>query len=173
VGNGSLDIRPARGGEYRIVVALVKEYLASLPFEARTFQDVERELRNIDTEYGPPDGVALLAHLEGQAVGVVGVRRFDADVAELKRMWVRAQHRGSGLGRRLADAALREARILGYRAIRLDTVVGVMDTANHLYESLGFVDIPPYRDNPIDGARFMELRLKRLSGEASAGEPWS
>lgn len=154
-----LVIKQAAGDDYAVVAALMREYIDWLPFDVSGFQDVEREMADLPSEYGPPGGVALLAILEGRPVGVVGVRRFSGDVAELKRMWVRPEGRGAGLGRALATAARSVAGDLGYRTIRLDTVAGLMDGANRLYESLGFHDIAPYRDNPIPGARFMELDL--------------
>jgi ribosomal protein S18 acetylase RimI-like enzyme len=77
----------------------------------------------------------------------------------MKRLYVRPAHRGSGLGRRLAEEIVRHARVLGYGAIRLDTVPSVMGAAVGLYRTLGFRDIPPYCLNPVPGALFLELRL--------------
>jgi putative acetyltransferase len=71
---------------------------------------------------------------------------------------VRPSARGKGLGRRLTEAVIAEARRLGYAHLRLDTVPG-MDSAQSLYERLGFREIAPYRPNPIPGARFLELEL--------------
>ena len=133
--------------------ALIREYTDSLGFDL-CFQDVERELAELRTEYGPPTGGAFLA----DDMGFVGVRRFAGDVAELKRMYVAPAARGRGLGRALAEAAVEEARRLGYRRLRLDTLA-TMEAAVALYRSLGFVDIEPYRENPIAGARYFELVL--------------
>jgi GNAT superfamily N-acetyltransferase len=76
----------------------------------------------------------------------------------MKRLYVRAHARGIGTGRALATAVIEEARPIGYRVMRLDTVPW-MTAAITLYESLGFRDVEPYRYNPIEGARFMELSL--------------
>ena len=76
----------------------------------------------------------------------------------MKRLYVSASARGSGLGRMLAEASIAEARRLGYRLMRLDTVPG-METAQKLYELLGFREIAPYTVNPVPGARFLELEL--------------
>jgi ribosomal protein S18 acetylase RimI-like enzyme len=65
------------------------------------------------------------------------------------------------LGRILAEQIIREAKRLGYDAIRLDTVPSVMGSAVALYRSLGFRDIPAYCFNPVPGALFMELRLQK------------
>ena len=135
------------------VRALVREYAASLPF-ALDFQDFDRELNELPGDYAPPKGALLLA----RGAGCVGLRPIDKTTCEMKRLYVRPSARGTGLGRRLAEAAITEARTLGYKRMRLDTVPG-MDSAQSLYERLGFEDIAPYRANPIPGARFLELQL--------------
>jgi len=135
------------------VRALVREYAASLPF-ALDFQDFDRELNELPGDYAPPKGALLLA----RGAGCVGLRPIDKTTCEMKRLYVRPSARGTGLGRRLAEAAITEARTLGYQRMRLDTVPG-MDSAQSLYERLGFEDIAPYRANPIPGARFLELQL--------------
>jgi GNAT superfamily N-acetyltransferase len=135
------------------VRALVREYAASLPF-ALDFQDFDRELNELPGDYAPPQGALLLA----RGAGCVALRPIDETTCEMKRLYVRPSARGTGLGRRLAEAAITEARTLGYKRMRLDTVPG-MDSAQSLYEQLGFEDIAPYRSNPIPGARFLELQL--------------
>jgi putative acetyltransferase len=139
--------------QWEVADAVIRAYVAALGFDL-CFQDVGRELAELSTEYGPPHGAAFLA----DDVGFVGIRRFDDDVAELKRMYVQPAARGRGLGRALAEAAVGEARRLGYRRVRLDTLAS-MEEAVALYRALGFVDIAPYRDNPIPGARYLELSL--------------
>ncbi len=138
---------------------LVRAYLAELPFEI-DFQDVERELADLSAEYGPPHGVALTARDDGgEAVGVVGVRRFDERDAELKRMYVAPEGRGLGTGRALGAAAVSAARELGYERLLLDTVE-TMVAAIRTYAALGFVEIPPYRHNPLPGARYFACQLR-------------
>jgi GNAT superfamily N-acetyltransferase len=144
--------------DWRAVDVLVREYLDSLPF-AVDFQDTDRELDELTTEYGEPHGVALLARVDGVDVGVVGVRRLDGDDAELKRMYVRATARRAGVGRLLGERAVREARRLGYRRILLDTVSS-MTEAITLYESLGFRPTAPYRHNPRPDATYFALVLR-------------
>lgn len=149
----------ARPDEYETVERLMREYVSWLPFDVSEFQDFDREMAEIQSEYGPPSGLAMLASLDERLAGVAGVRRVGPATAELKRMWVRPEARGHGLGQQMARRAIAEARGLGYRSVRLDTVTDVMTEANHLYDKLGFVEIEPYRDNPLPGARFMELDL--------------
>ena len=137
---------------------LIRAYLAALPFEI-DFQDLDRELADLPVEYGPPTGAAFVAVDQlGEAVGVVGVRRFGEGDAELKRMYVDPAGRGTGAGRALAAAAVEAARALGYRRVLLDTVAS-MEAAIATYEALGFVEIEPYRHNPLPDARYFALDL--------------
>ena len=108
--------------------------------------------------YGPPRGVLLLADIEGVPAGCAAVRRLDEVTCELKRVYVRPEFRGTGMGRRLTETAMRAASALGYKSIRLDTLPE-MATAQRIYEHLGFRDIPAYYGKPMAGQRFMEAVL--------------
>jgi putative acetyltransferase len=109
--------------------------------------------------YGPPRGVLLLAEIEGLVAGCAALRPLEDHICELKRVYVRAAHRGTGLGRILTKSALQAARDMGYERVRLDTLPE-MQAAQRLYESLGFRDIPAYYGAAIPGKRFMEAVLK-------------
>jgi putative acetyltransferase len=148
-----LTICVARTSDIAEVRTLFQEYADSLAF-ALDFQDFERELADLPGAYAPPRGALLVAH----GAGCVGLRPVDEHTCEMKRLYVRPSARGTGLGRRLAEAIVTEARRLGYTRMLLDTVPG-MEVAQGLYAQLGFRDIAPYRANPVAGVRFLELQL--------------
>ena len=137
---------------------LFLEYARSLTFDL-CFQSFDEELAGLPGDYAPPDGRLLLATFEGQAAGCVALHKIENDVCEMKRLYVRPQFRGKGLGKALAERIIHEAGEIGYKKLRLDTVEPVMRTAVAMYRALGFQEIAPYRANPIDGALYMELQL--------------
>ena len=136
---------------------LFREYAEGLGVDL-CFQDFENELRTLPGAYAPPHGALLLAEVEGEPAGCVVVRPLEAGICELKRLYLRAAYRRTGLGRALTEAALDAAREMNYSRIRLDTLPD-MQTAQRLYESLGFYDIQPYYDSPIPGKRCLEAVL--------------
>jgi putative acetyltransferase len=142
-----------------VVVArlLFEEYQRSLGISL-CFQNFDAELAGLPGSYAPPEGRLLLAFAGGTPAGCVALRKIEEGICELKRLWVRSAFRGTGLGRRLVAEILWDARGIGYRRVRLDTLPS-MKAAQTLYESFGFKDIPPYNDHPIEGTRFMEAAL--------------
>ena len=144
-------------GDVETARALFIEYHESLGISL-CFQNVDAEVASLPGAYAPPEGRLLVAFVGDRPAGCVALRKLEDGICEMKRLWVRPAFRGTRLGRRLAEAVLSEARAAGYRAIRLDTLPSMRE-AQALYVSLGFVDIPPYNDHPIEGTRFMELAL--------------
>ena len=136
---------------------LFVEYGSSLGFSL-CFQSFDEELKSLPGAYGPPSGRLLLARCTGHAAGCVALRKLEAGICEMKRLYVRPAFRGKGAGRSLAQAVIQAARECGYQRMRLDTL-STMKEAIALYESLGFHRILPYYDNPSPLAVFMELRL--------------
>lgn len=122
------------------------------------FQDFQHELDGLPGEYAPPDGRLLLAVENEQAIGCVAVRDLGNGVCEMKRLYVQPGHQGNGLGRKLAEAIIAEAKAIGYKKMRLDSLASLKEAAA-LYRSLGFVEIPAYRFNPLPEAVFFELEL--------------
>jgi putative acetyltransferase len=151
---------------------LFLEYAQSLGFSLG-FQNFDHELADLPSDYATPDGRLLLAEFEGQLAGCVALHKLVAkddanagsrvlvgsEVCEMKRLYLRPQFRGKGLGRALADRIISEARAVGYKRMRLDTVEPVMKDAVEMYRRLGFYEIAPYCNNPMSGALYMELAL--------------
>ena len=122
------------------------------------FQGFDQEVADLPGDYAPPRGRLYLAMAGGNPAGCVALRPLFHRDAEVKRLYVRPAHRGSGLGRILAQRVIEDARALGYEVLKLDTLPG-MKAAQRLYEDLGFRDTAPYNDNPVGGVRFMALQL--------------
>jgi ribosomal protein S18 acetylase RimI-like enzyme len=109
----------------------------------------------------------LLAWEDDAAVGCVALRKIADGICEMKRLYVHPEVRGSGLGRTLAEKLIQTARDLNYDRMRLDTLPGKMDRAIAMYRSLGFQEIEPYYDNPVEDALFMELFLDKNNRQSS------
>jgi putative acetyltransferase len=137
---------------------LLLEYWESRKLEF-TYFNFDREIANLPGDYAPPGGKLLLASCHAEPAGCVALRRIDLEICEMKRMYLREKFRGLGFGRALADAIIAEARRIGYRKMRLDTIGPTMREALHMYRQMGFRDIPAYRHNPLAGAAFLELDL--------------
>ena len=154
-------IRPSASAEdVATVRRLFVEYAESLSVDLCCFQDFDQELASLPGDYAPPAGALLLAEHEGEVVGCVAMRALEPPgMAELKRLYVRPNGRGLGVGRALTEAVLAIARGAGYESIRLDTLPE-MKEAQVLYRRLGFRETLPYRYNPIGGSVYMELALR-------------
>lgn len=138
--------------------ALFLEYAQSLGFSL-CFQNFGKELAGLPGEYAQPEGRLLLAEYKGQLAGCVALHRLQPGICEMKRLYLRPQFRGKGLGLALANGIIAEARKIGYQRMRLDTVEPVMKDAVIMYRRRGFQEIAPYCVNPIAGALYMELSL--------------
>ena len=143
--------------EWRNARELINEYADSLGLDL-SFQNFAHELAHLESEYAPPTGAFLIARDNDGLLGCIGLRRFDADTGEIKRLYVVPAARGRGVGRRLAEAAVDAGRKLGYRRLLLDTLPS-MNPARSLYLSLGFKPTDAYRFNPVAGTAFLELVL--------------
>jgi carbonic anhydrase len=146
------------------VQILFREY-GSMPEVELCVVNFEQEILSLRGTYVPPTGRLLLAASEGsdnreEAAGCVAIRQWEqaTDTCELKRLYVRNQFRGLGVGRKLLETAIEEARSTGYTKIVLDTLP-FMREAYTLYRSVGFREIPAYQKHPTPGAIFFALTL--------------
>jgi len=123
------------------------------------FQGFEAELAGLPGKYAPPDGRLFLACVDRRLAGCIAMRKLDGDTCEMKRLFVRDGFRGHGVGVTLIEKLIVEARLAGYRKMRLDTFPPKMGKAVSLYEAYGFRPIPAYYHNPHEDVLFMELDL--------------
>ncbi|MEW6673786.1 MAG: GNAT family N-acetyltransferase [Thermodesulfobacteriota bacterium] len=143
--------------EIEAIRRLFREYEAFLDVDL-CFQSFEEELAGLPGKYAPPDGILLLAS-DGQAsAGCGALRKLEDGVCEMKRLFVKPEFRGIGLGAALAKRLIREAADLGYATMLLDTL-DRLKAAMSIYESLGFVRTEPYYQNPLAGVVYWKLDL--------------
>ncbi|MES2717742.1 MAG: GNAT family N-acetyltransferase [Pseudomonadota bacterium] len=140
---------------------LFREYAQGLGVDL-CFQGFDAELAALPGDYAAPQGLLLLAWVDGELAGCGAFRPLpDADYAnacEMKRLYVRRAFRRFGLGRLLAQALIDGAVQAGYSAMLLDTLDD-MESARGLYATLGFEEVPPYYYNPIPGAHYLKVDL--------------
>jgi len=174
-------LTPDEAHELDATRAIFRDYAASLGIDLG-FQHFEEELASLPGEYAEPRGALLLALVStadtavpvkglplqrangglAHVAGCGALRPLDSadypNAAEMKRLYVRPEFRGVGLGRQLAEAILDAARGAGYACVLLDTLDD-MESARALYEDLGFVEVPPYYHNPIPGSHYLKVDL--------------
>lgn len=121
-------------------------------------QNYDAEIAHLEHKYGPPTGRLYLALADGAIAGCIALRKLDDQRCEMKRLYVRPEYRGQGIGRQLTDRILEDARGIGYRQILLDTFP-FLDHALTMYRNMGFREIPRYNDSPMDSTIYMALEL--------------
>lgn len=141
--------------DYKVAAQLFKEYATGLGIDL-CFQHFEEELSSLSNIYAPPYGGIILYKNEGNFIGCVGIRKLSPIICELKRMYVQPSFHKKGIGKILLNEAIKLAKKLKYKSIRLDTLSHMLPAIN-LYKQFGFVEIPPYYHNPDRTALFFEL----------------
>ena len=147
--------------DYFLAKKLILEYVAWLGFDL-SFQNFDAEMEELSEMYNEKNGGLFLAFKNDKAVGVAGLRRFSITESEVKRMYVKVEARGLGIGKLLLLKCIETARKAGYKKIKLDTA-DFMQSAIKLYTDNGFVEISAYRYNPHEAARYFELDLNSVS----------
>ena len=144
--------------DYTTGVELFKEYATHIGLDLE-FQNFSSELKNLKSQYSRPEGILVIAYSEQQnPLGCFAVRKLDETICELKRMYLKELARGQGLGKMLMRKAIALAKELGYAKMRLDTLPSMLPALG-LYKQFGFYEIQPYRFNPIEGTKYLEVRL--------------
>ena len=144
--------------EYNLVIELFEEYAMDIEIDL-SFQNFEVELKEIKTHYSRPDGILIIVQQHAQlSLGCFGIRKLTDEICELKRMYIKKEARGKGLGNIMMIHALQLGQELNYLQMRLDTLP-TMSAAINLYEKYGFYEIEAYRYNPIEGTKYFEVDL--------------
>ncbi len=146
------------------ITDLFKEYVHSLGVDL-WFQDFEKELGSLPGKYVPPDGCILLAMYGEKPAGCVALRKFETDICEMKRLYIKPEFRSSGLGRTLITEIIDESIDKGYKLMRLDTIDSLQQ-AIRLYKYYGFKEIEPYCYNPVPSTSYWELELDKYAKRA-------
>jgi putative acetyltransferase len=156
--DSGFTVSPARSViELTSAVALFRAYAKTLPVDLAP-QGFSAELSSLPGVYGPPKGELLLAKRGDHVLGCIAFKPLEAKAAEIKRLFVRPQARGAGVGKALVAAAIAAARSAGYDEIKLDSLPE-MAAAIALYKSFGFEPIAPYGSHPYPGLVTLGLRL--------------
>lgn len=154
-----IEIRQAESGEeIKQAQRLFREYEKWFGISL-CFQNFDDEVANLPGKYAEPDGRLFLVYANEKLAGCIALRKIETGICEMKRLFVREDFRGSGIGRILIEKIIEEARKIGYEKMRLDTYPPKMGKAVSLYESFGFCEIPSYYNNPHENVLYMEKIL--------------
>jgi GNAT superfamily N-acetyltransferase len=149
--------------DYLLAKKLILEYAAWLGIDL-SFQNFDAEMAALPEMYNGQNGGLFLAFKNDEAIGIAGLRRFSITESEVKRMFVKKEARGFGIGKLLLQKCIETARKAGYNKIKLDTA-DFMQTAIKLYIDNGFVEIPAYRYNPHEAAKYFELDFAKFASK--------
>ncbi len=144
--------------DYKTAIQLFKEYASQIGVDLE-FQNFSNEIEEIERQYSRPKGVIFITYNEARSpLGCFGIRELEDSICELKRMYLKKEARGLGIGKRMLSKSIEIGKQLGYKKMRLDTLP-TMQSAINLYKKVGFHEIEPYRYNPVDGAKYFEIEL--------------
>lgn len=152
------SIRPANlPQDSDSALAIFREYISSAPVSL-DYQQNEQEFADLASKYSPPNGLVLFILKGEEVIGCGAFRRVDAQICEMKRVYIRPTERGHQLGERLVTKLMECAKENGYQRMCLD-VLADFETARRLYVRLGFEPCDPVSDNPIPGTHFLGCDL--------------
>ena len=140
-------VRPIRAEDDAAVAAIIREVMTAFGASGPGFAIHDAEVDTMSRAYSAPGHAYFVVEAEGRVLGGAGVAPLagtNDGTCELRKMYFLPAARGRGMGRRLLERCLAEARALGYRRCYLETLTG-MDAAQALYQKVGFVRIPSAR----------------------------
>jgi len=154
------EILPANNAELLTEVQrLFLEYEKWLNVDL-CFQGFEEEVNSLPGKYSPPDGRLYIAKDNSSYIGCIALRKIEDGICEMKRLYLTEAARGKGIGYKMIELIIQDAKDIGYKVMRLDTIKEKMPKAVSLYELYGFKETKPYYHNPNPHTLFMELDLK-------------
>jgi N-acetylglutamate synthase-like GNAT family acetyltransferase len=136
---------------------LIEEYIQWLNQDL-SFQNINDELDNFPEKYSEPEGAFFIAANNSEITGCVGLKKIENGICEMKRLFVNDRYKGNGIGKKLVEIIIREARLKQYKTMRLDTL-DTMEAALSIYYENDFYAIEPYYNNPADGVVYLEKML--------------
>lgn len=125
------------------------------------FQGFEEEVNSLPGKYAPPDGRLYIVKYDGKYSGCIALRKIEDGICEMKRLFLKDELRGKGIGNTLVTKIISDARFIGYKTMRLDTIKEKMPKAVEIYTKHGSVETEPYYHNPNPHTLFMELDLSK------------
>lgn len=158
-----IKIEPAYDNAQEVEI-LFSEYTNMLLEGDSTFRDYlklqnyDEELKHLDIKYGLPYGRLYLAYCDDELAGCIGLRKIDDENCEMKRLYVRPRFRGQHIGNILIQKIIEDAREIGYSHMLLDTLP-FLESAIHIYKTLGFYEIESYNNSPMQTSIYMKLDL--------------
>ncbi|MFC3809853.1 tRNA pseudouridine(38-40) synthase TruA [Lacihabitans lacunae] len=151
------QIIEAKQEDLETVKSLFKEYQEFLGFSL-CFQGFEEELKSLPAPYNSPTGALIVAKYEDEIIGVVGVKKLDGQTCEMKRLYLKPKYQGYGIGKALAVTIIEKAKDLGYKTMKLDTLIR-LKSAVEIYKKLGFEETEAYNQNPESDIIYLEKTL--------------
>jgi ribosomal protein S18 acetylase RimI-like enzyme len=136
---------------------LIVEYIQWLNHDL-SFQNIDDELNHFPEKYKEPEGTFFIAKENHKIIGCIGVKKLENKICEMKRLFVQDNYKGNGIGKKLVELIIAEAKAIHYEKIRLDTL-DTMEAALSIYYKNNFYEIEPYYNNPADGVVYLEKVL--------------
>lgn len=143
--------------EIHLAKELILEYIKWLNTDL-CFQHIDDELETFPEKYTSPNGEFIIAKENNRVIGCVAINELEHTICEMKRLFVKEEYKKRGIGEKLVEKIIEEAKKRNYKKMRLDTL-NTMEAALSIYYKKGFYDIKPYYNNPSTGVIYLEKIL--------------